>query len=401
METPICVVRNLFRFEGFKPFVFECDKQVVIGLKSRRKCGICPSCGKRCRNVESEYERIVRDLDLVGYNCFLQFSQKKINCRCGYRGLEKLDFVSKSRRVTKRMELFVLDLCERMSLKDVSQITRLDWKTVKNIDKDYLKSLLPDISSIPITRIAIDEIAVMKGHKYLTIIRDYDTGIAIKIVFGRGYEETANALAKLGRERLDAIQFAVMDMWDPYIKAIKEQCQNVKIIFDKFHIIKKVNEALDKIRKKEFANAEPSERLNMKHRRFIILKKECNLDDSQRESLSKLMNNNDYMCKGYLLKEQVISIFDDKSSTFEQIQRRIFTWIENVLSNGIDEFLSVIGTFKNYMYGILNYFKYNMTNAIAEGFNTKINIIKRRAYGFTDIEYFILKIYQSSLRRLP
>lgn len=401
METLYSVLRNLFPFQGYKFSVLENKNDILVGLKSRRKCGICPSCGKRCRNVETEYERTVRDLDIATNKCFLRFSQKKISCKCGYRGVEKLDFVTKSCRVTTRMENYVVSLCEKMSLKDVSNITRLNWKTVKNIDRDYIRSLLPNIKMLDITRIAIDEIAIMKGHKYFTIIRDYDTGVAIKIFFGRAYEETANALASLGKEKLAKILFASLDMWDPYIKAIKEQCPNAKLVFDKFHVVKKINEALDKVRKNEFANAEKDERINMKHKRFIILKREENLNQQQKEELQMLMQSNEKLYKSYLLKEQILSIFDDKTSTFEQIKSRINQWLNNIRINKMEEFYEVFKTIIHYAYGILNYFRYGMTNAIAEGFNTKINIIKRRAYGFRDIEYFMLKIYQSSLKRLP
>lgn len=400
METLYLVLRNLFPYKGYKLSVLENGNCILIGLKSRRKCGICPICGKRCRNVETEYERTVRDLDLAGTPCFLRLKEKKIRCKCGYRGTESLDFVTKSRRVTKRMETYVVSLCEKMSLKEAAEVTNLDWKTVKNIDREYIRSLLPDIATLVITRIAIDEIAIMKGHKYFTIIRDYDTGVAIRIMFGRTYEETAKALASLGKEKLANIRFASLDMWDPYIKAIKEQCPNAELVFDKFHVVKKVNEALDKIRKKEFANAEVDERINMKHKRFVILKREENLNQKQKEELQMLMQSNQKLYKAYLLKEQVLSIFDDKTSTFEQIKERIHLWFENILSNQLEEFYSVVDTMRNYLHGILNYFRYGMTNAIAEGFNTKINIIKRRAYGFRDLEYFMLKIYQSSLRRL-
>lgn len=298
------------------------------------------------------------------------------------------------------METYVVSLAEKMSLKEVAEIVRLDWKAVKNIDREYIRSLLPNISTLEIKRIAIDEIAIMKGHKYFTIIRDYDTGIAIKIVFGRTYEETAKALASLGQERLAKILYASLDMWDPYIRAIKEQCPNVELIFDKFHVVKKVNEALDSVRKKEFANAEPDERINMKHKRFVILKRGENLNQKQKEELNMLMQSNEKLYKAYLLKEQALSIFDDKTSTFDQITERFDAWFSNILSNEMEEFYAVVDTIRHYFYGILNYFRYDMTNAIAEGFNTKINIIKRRAYGFRDLEYFMLKIYQSSLRRL-
>lgn len=350
--------------------------------------------------MEAEYERTVRDLDLSGTKCYLCFSEKKINCRCGYRGMERLDFVTKSSRVTNRMETYVVSLCKNMSLKDVAEITKLNWKTVRHIDGEYLKTLLPSISKQHIRRIAIDEIAVMKGHKYLTIIRDYDTGVAIKIVFNRTYEVTVEALKELGKNVLDGIEYASLDMWDPYIKAIQDCCPQAKLVFDKFHVVKKVNEALDTVRKKEFANADQEERKKMKHKRFVILRRPNSLDREQKEQLDQLMKGNEGLYKAYLLKEQVLSIFEDTESIFEQIQQRLKMWLENVFSNEMKEFYGVANTIINHLDGILNYFRYGMTNAIAEGFNTKINILKRRAYGFRDIEYFILKIYQQSLRRI-
>jgi transposase len=400
MVTYIPLCKNLFSFQGYKSLVLESENHIKIGLKSRRKTGICPSCSKRCSNIEAEYERTIRDLDMVGRQCYLVFSQKKIRCKCGYRGVEQLDFVAKSRRVTKRMETYIVTLSEMMTLKDTAKITRLDWKTVRLIDYEYIKSHLPDISNLNIKKIAIDEIAIMKGHKYLTIIRDYDTGAAIKILFGRKYKPVAKALSELGKERLEKIQYASLDMWDPYIKAIKEQCPNVKLVFDKFHVVKKVNEALDKVRKKEFAKADDDERKRMKHKRFIILKKKSRLKHKQKEELCELIESNDKLYKAYLLKEQMLSIFDEKKDTFEKINGRINAWFENVLNNEMEEFYAVVDMIRKYFYGVINYFRYGMTNAIAEGFNTKINIIKRRAFGFRDIEYFMLKIFQDSMRRL-
>ncbi len=314
--------------------------------------------------------------------------------------MEQLDFVTRYDRVTARLAAVVAQDCEEASLKEVARRHNLDWKTVKEIDRAHIKTLLPKLDNLQIRRLAIDEIAIMKGHKYFTVIRDYDSGVAVKIFFGRGYEETAKALAGLGKDKLTKIKYVSLDMWDPYIKAVKEQCPNTQLIFDKFHVVKKVNEALDDVRRKEFAKAADEERIDVKRKRWIILSRENNLEPEQKETLIQLMKNNDRLYKAYLLKEQILSIFDDKISTFEKICDRIKSWLENILSNELEEFNAVTKTIQNYMYGILNYFRYGMTNAIAEGFNTKINVLKRRAYGYRDLEYFILKIYQSSLRRL-
>ena len=400
METLNSVLKNLFPFKGYKFCVLESTKRILLGLSSRRICGVCPICGKRCNNVETEYKRTVRDLDLAEHQCFLEFSQKKIRCKCGYRGLEKLEFVNKSLRVTTRLADKIAIDCEEATLKEVSRRYDLDWKTVKKIDKEHIKALLPKIETLNIRRLAIDEIAIMKGHKYFTLIRDYDTGVTIKIILGRGYDEVSKALASLGKEKLAKIVFVSLDMWDPYIKAIKELCPNAELVFDKFHVVKKVNEALDNVRKKEFAKASNEERIEMKHKRWIILKREKNLEKEEKETLKQLMNNNERLYKAYLLKEQILSIFSEENQTFDKVKERILQWFENILSNEMDEFEGVMKTMQNYLYGILNYFRYGMTNAIAEGFNTKINVIKRRAFGFRDIEYFALKIFQSTARRL-
>jgi len=400
MTTLTTLLNSLFPFKGYKPYVMETEKDILIGLESRRTTGTCPTCSRMCLTIEHEHQRIVRDMDLADSKCYLSFKQKKIRCSCSYRGMEKLNFIAKYDRVTSRLANKVAQDCEEACLKEVARRYKLDWKTVKEIDREHIKSLLPEIGKLQIRRLAIDEIAIMKGHKYFTVIRDYDSGVAIKIFFGRGYDETAKALASLGKDKLANIVYVSLDMWDPYIKAIKEQCPNAKLVFDKFHVVKKVNEALDEVRKKEFDKATDEERVEMKRKRWVILTREHNLKTEQKEELAELMKRNDRLYKAYLLKEQILSIFEDKISTFEKICERINCWFENILGNKLDEFNAVIKTMQNYMYGIQNYFRYGMTNAIAEGFNTKINVIKRRAFGYRDLEYFILKIYQSSLRRL-
>lgn len=105
------------------------------------------------------------------------------------------------------------------------------------------------------------------------------------------------------------------------------------------------------------------------------------------------MENNERLYKAYLLKEQISDIFDEQE--YEPALKRLTNWIENVNDSDLLSFKKLIKTFGKYAYGINNYFKYHVTNAGSEGFNTKINIIRRKAYGFRDIEYFMLKIFQS------
>lgn len=131
----------------------------------------------------------------------------------------------------------------------------------------------------------------------------------------------------------------------------------------------------------------------MKHKRFLILSRRKNLKPEDVESLDVLIQQNNPLYVAYLMKEQGLDVFDEEDPI--NGIARLNKWIDNVILTGIEEFSSVIETIKNYLYGIVNYFKYKLTNAASEGFNTKITVIKRRAYGFRDLEYFKLKILQS------
>lgn len=388
------IVEEVYFFKGYKLCgINVVQKQIKISLKRRRKTGLCPKCGTHCRKVELVYEREARDLDMAGTPVFICFNVFKVNCRCGYRGVEKLDFVDKYAQYTIRFEEYVAQLCEKMCLSDVCRVCGISWRGAKAIDKKYLLKQVVDISRISPKKIGVDEVAYEKGHKYLTIVRDLELGKVIWIGLARKKETLDEFFALLGKKKCEAICVAVLDMWDPYIASIKEHCQNVDIVFDKFHIAKKVNEAVDAVRKQEFSKASLEERKEMKHKRFLILSREKSLDVQKKETLDGLMEQNKELYAAYLLKEQILDILDEKDR-LTAIQR-LSKWVRNIEIAGIEEFKVFLKTLKHYMYGIWNYFKHQVTNAGSEGFNNKIGVIKRRAYGFHDLEYFKLKILQA------
>ena len=384
--------KKLFYFEGYIICGISVDtEKAVATLKRTDKTCKCPKCKRRCSIIEL-YIRTIRDLDICGRRCCIVLETCHVKCSCGYYGIEKLDFLDKYARYTKRFVEYVAYLCQKMSLKDVAEITKINWKTAKRIDKEELQKLVKDLKNANPKRIGIDEIAYEKGHKYLTIVRDLDLRRVIWVTEGRAKEDLDKFFINLGKKKCKRIIVAVIDMWKPYIASIKEHT-NAEIVFDKFHVSKKINEAVDKIRKKEFAKADKEERINMKHKRFLILSRRKNLKPEEVESLDILMQQNNPLYIAYLMKEQGMDVFDETDPI--NGVARIHKWIDNVILTGIEEFNSVIETIKTYLYGIVNYFKYKITNAASEGFNTKITVLKRRAYGFRDLEYFKLKILQS------
>jgi transposase len=305
--------------------------------------------------------------------------------------MEKLEFIDPYCRCTKRMEEYVFLLCKIMTVHDAAEQVKLSWHTIKNIDKKYIGKVTVGLAEANPTQIGVDEVAYTKGHNYLTVVRDIDLGKVIWIGLSRNKETLDSFFKELGTIKSRAIKVAVIDMWDPYIASVQENT-TADIVFDKFHIAKKVNEALDTVRKQEFAQADPEERKEMKHKRFLILARNKNVEEEKREELDTLLQQNETLSKAYLLKEQVLDIFDEVS--LEIALKRLKKWMRNVAKSGITAYEKVVNTIQHYLYGILNYFKHHLTNAASEAINNKIQVLKRRAYGFRDIEYFKLKIIQ-------
>ena len=385
------VLMELYNFEGFSFREICKEISVIIHMKKKGKTGICPACNKKRRKVIEIRQRKVRDVNFGNEKCYITFDSYRIKCKCGYRSMEKLNFVLPNEMITARFAEHIFHLCEKMSLADVAETAMVDWRTAKRIDKKKLKEKFKDLRNIKPVRIGVDEIAHEKGHKYLTIVRDLDAGV-IWVGEKRKKETLNQFFNELGKKKCKQITVGVIDMWDPYIKSIKDNT-NAEIVFDKFHIAKKVNEAVDNIRKKEFSKASREERINMKHKRFLILYRNRNLNKEQKKNLNELMKQNKKLYKAYLLKEQALSIFDrrQKNTALERLK----SWKKNVRKAKIAEFSKLLKTLESYWYGVEGYFRHHVTNGASEGYNNKINIIKRRAYGFKDIEYFKLKILQS------
>ena len=397
---PSEIIRSIYSYKGYRiSQIFLITHELRICLQKTGKTGICPSCKTHCRKVEAEFERTIRDLDTAGRTAMVTFIERKILCKCGYRGIELLDFVDKYSFYTKRFEEYVALLCQKMTNKNVAEICHIDWKTVKAIDKKSLSKQKVTLDGISPSGIGVDEVAYEKGQKYLTIVRELERNRVIWIGVGRKKEVLDQFFTELGPVKSANITEAVMDMWDSYIASIKEHCHNAAIVFDKFHVSKKVNEALDSVRKTEFQKADDEERKVMKKKRFVILKRQKTLTSDEAEALDALKQKNDRLYCAYLLKEQVLDIFDEQDR--DTAVKRFETWFANIAQSGLTQFDRVVKTIRTYFYGIENYFTHRITNGGAEGINNKINVIKRMAYGYRDLEYFKLKILQSCGWRAP
>ncbi len=384
--------RSMYSFVGFKIIDINQSDGMLIVTFDAEGSPRCPKCGSSCSRYDAPYTRTVRDLAVSIYSVEIQLPVRQLRCACGYRGTEYVDFVHPYSRCTKRFEEYIARLCTKMTITSVSQITGVDWKTVKQIDMAHILDSIPSLASITPKNIGVDEVAYQKGHKYLTVVRDLDLKAVIWVGIDRKRTTMDAFYTELGPEKSKLIETACMDMWEPYINSTKAHTTS-KIIYDKFHLVKKVNEALDYVRKRIFRESEPEIKLKMKRKRFLFLYKRSNLPEERIESLDELLNLNEELIHAYMMKEHFIDIFEPENRHTMPVVRLI-QWMDNVVESGIKEFQPLIQTIKRHFDGIMNYFDFGYTNAASEGFNNKINVIKRAAFGFRDLDYFILKIRQ-------
>jgi transposase len=281
-----------------------------------------------------------------------------------------------------------------MSIIDVSTHTGLSWDQIRRIDKRILKDEFENPIPEDLEILCIDEISIKKHHKYLTIIADYISGRVIGVLRNRNYIAVASFLKSLPKQIHERIKAVAMDMWDPYIKAFTKHCPKADLVFDPFHVIASFSRVIDKIRAQQFKEADPDLKKFMKRSRFLLLKNPQNLTDKERPKLKAILKNNELLSTAYLLKEYLKRLWKYKYPKWAI--RFLKYWCDLAKESGCQHLIKFTKTLQRYSYGIINHCKYPIHTNRLEGINNKIKLIKRKAYGYRDLDYFSLKIMQAT-----
>ena len=280
-----------------------------------------------------------------------------------------------------------------MTVLDVSDHFDISWGTVKQMDKEYLqkhysKPVLKDLKYI-----AIDEFAIQKGHRYQTVVYDLLGSKAIYIGAGRA-EESLDKFWKRLRHSGANIQAVAMDMWVPYYNATMKHLPDAQIVFDRFHIIKKMNETLDEVRRGLYRDEFLlNNRDVIKGLRWLLLKNSNNLKDEnkERERLEEALEMNKPLAQAYYLKEELGQLWAQNNRM--DAEAFLTSWATRAWATTIQPLRAFVKMLLGHRTGILNWFDHRISTGPLEGFNNKIKVLKRKAYGFRDMEYFNLKIY--------
>jgi len=285
-----------------------------------------------------------------------------------------------------------------MTNKAVGDLLNLHHTTVKDLDKIYMKQMLAKTPIVAPSVIGVDEVSIRKGHDYRIIVSDIERGRPIWIGGkGRTEEDMDLFFAFLGKKKTKKIRLAVMDMWVAFYNSVTKNVPETSILYDKFHILKHLSEAMDKVRKAEYNRVNGEERSYIKGHRYTLLSHRENLSLDGRKALKKLLAANKRIQTAYLLKEEFYQLWDYEREAWA---RKFFdNWKEKLKWQRLKPFEKFTEMIENHWDGIASYchIQNKVKLGFVEGVNNKIRVIQRNAYGYRDEEYMKLKILTAFL----
>ena len=341
-------------------------------------------------------------MSCADHRIYLDLEVRRVDCRqCGAVKRERLDFLVENALHTKRFALYVGRRCRTGTIRDVAAELRLDWQTVKRLEMDYMREQIRRVGTPGPKVIGIDEISIRKGHSYRIVVSDLER--RRPIWFG-GEDRSEASMDQfyrfLGQKKAKRIRLAVMDMWKAFRNSTHQHAPQAAILFDKFHVMKHLGEALDKIRKAEYARLTGKQRGFIKGQKYTLLSHPQNLTGTARKNLKLLLAANKRLNTAYLLKESFGQLWDYNREAWA---RKFFdNWRASLKWQRLKPYEKFAAMIERHWDGLAAYCKpeNKVSLGFVEGLNNKIRVMQRRAYGLRDEEYLRLKVLTSMLPQL-
>lgn len=343
----------------------------------------------------------MRDLDCGGRHAYLRLYLRRVRCRtCGVRR-ERLEFLASPPRFTVRFENEVGRRLRDTSIAAVASLLGLSWDQVRRIETAYMKRLLGAAPVEPPRVIGVDEVSVKKGHRYRIVVSDLER--RRPIWFG-GKDRSAESLTefftfldKAAPGAVSKIEIAVMDMWAAFRIAVRENAPKARIVYDKFHVIRHLGDALDTVRKQEYRKASEEDRRFIKGQKYTLLAAREHLGLERRRSLKLLLSVNRRIHRAYLLRETFGQLWSFRRPGWA---RRFFErWKDQLKWQRLEPFKKFAAMIERNWEGVEAYSRpeNKVSLGFVEGVNNKIRVIQRRAYGIRNEEYLRLKVLTAFL----
>ena len=404
----ITILNRCHHFRGFvyQRARFSADKKSIeVAVRPRQgSAALCSRCHQPAPGYDQLGERRFEFIPLWGFLVFLLYTMRRVDCRrCGAVVVEEVPWGDGKGQLTRAYMLFLARWARRLSWKETAAAFRTSWDKVFDAVEHVVTWGLEHRTLGPIDAIGVDEIQYAKGHKYLTLVYQIDIGITRLLWVGRErtIESFQGFFTTIGEELTSKIVFICSDMWEPYLKVVREKCSDALHILDRFHIVAKMNKALDEVR------AEESRRMRIEGRapilkksRWLLLKREENLAEEQRFRLRDLLRYNLKTVRAYLLKEVFQQLWDYNSPTWAG--KFLDDWCRQTMRSRIEPMKKIARSLRQHRELILNYFRAQklISSGAVEGLNNKAKVTMRRSYGFRTYRVLELALYHS-LGKLP
>ena len=364
----------------------------ILHIQTKENKICCPRCHKKDYVCSGTVTREFKSLPMGDRPITLRMTVQRIRCNhCGCTIQEHIPFARAKCQYTKRLAVYIQSLCQYMTIKAVADHLGMSWNTVKEINKEYLRRKYGKPGLDGLKYIGIDEFAVKKGHVYMTIVADLESGQVVYVGDGKGKDALDGFWKRLSRSKCD-IKAVSTDLSGAFISAVREHLPDATLVFDHFHVVKLANDALDKVRIDTYKELDSKEKSSaIKGLRWILLGNGERLkSESAADRLDQALKVNANLATSYYLKEELRRVWNQNGK--EQAEVILFNWIKEARGSGIRHMTRLADTIEQHMDGLLAYYDYKISSGKVEGINNKIKTIKRQAFGFRDSDYFKLRI---------
>lgn len=387
----------LYHGWGVRGYVYESTHYVagelVFWVRQDPEKLRCSACGSADVIGRGKEPRRFRTLPIGRKRVTIVLPVARVECRrCGVVRQVAIPFARSRTTYTESFETYVLELGRLMTIQDVARHIGLSWSTVKEMQARDLERRFAKPKLKGLRQIAIDEISIGKGHRYLTLVLDLETGRVVHVGEGKGADALKSFWKRL-RAAHARVQAVAIDMSPAYIAAVKKHLPKAALVFDRFHLVKLFNDKLSDLRRELHREASDSmQKKVLKGTRWLLLKNPENLDDNRNEKqrLAEALRLNEPLATAYYMKEDLRQLWEQASKT--TARRVLSDWIARAQASGIRMLQSFSKTMAAYREGILAWYDFPISTGPLEGTNNKIQTMKRQAYGYRDLEFLKLKI---------
>ena len=381
---------NLLDLKGVKVTKFRNRKnRIRIHIELPIKEHTCSCCHSKTSKVHDYRFQLIKDIPIYYKDTFLYYRKRRyVCCNCNKRFYEKNNFLPKRARKTNRLTAFIINqLKQKQSMRDIARISNVSTTTVSKI-LPYLSvsaTYLPEV-------LCIDEFRGNTGnYKYQVSLIDGKKGKPIDIIKCRHKVHLFSYFNKFSLEERKKVKYVIMDLWQPYKDVTKTYFPNAKIIADRFHYVRYAVQAVDTIRKEVQNTLTPEERRYFKHSRKLLLSRKENLSQEQKKALDYiLINYSEKLRRVYSEKEELLDIVHSKEK-YKAIDK-MNKWVKYNLESNYEVLQNCAKTYFNWIEEIRNSLLVPYSNGVMEGYNNKIKVLKRVAFGFRNFENFKARI---------